>query len=352
MSLSREYDNMTVLIDPNKGTPAFTYFSEYGERMKNQEYLELMVLMTICTTSVIGNSLVIAAVMKKRSMRNPTNYLIVNLSMSDLLFVMMTPFIMTTRITVNWKLGGFLCRIVSYIQFFSAANSILTMMLISIDRYRSICIINVTKLTTKVGAVIICCVWMVSLTMTLPIALFSIETHITQWGKEHVFCGLVWPKEANPDIYFSVLALFLFIMPVTTLIVNYCRIFNTVRKSSKVKVIKVTSKDNHKEQDQISSKQIKLLKMFVLIVALFIAMILPFFAASFVVLFTDTMTSTIFTWSVTLTLANTAINPIIYGYFNTKFKQAYKELLCKRCTRKVGHERSISNSQGTHTDGE
>ncbi|XP_060602877.1 neuropeptide SIFamide receptor-like [Ruditapes philippinarum] len=72
-------------------------------------------LVFIC--GLIGNIFVIAVIIKEPSMRNVTNYFILNLAVADILVALMVvPITLLTNLFTGWRYGAFLCKITPYVQ--------------------------------------------------------------------------------------------------------------------------------------------------------------------------------------------------------------------------------------------
>ena len=87
----------------------------------------------------IGNFLVVFTVVVSKNMTTVTNILILNLALSDLLFLgVCIPFAATDYIVLSWPYGETACKVVQYLIHLSAYSSITTLVLLSIDRYISV----------------------------------------------------------------------------------------------------------------------------------------------------------------------------------------------------------------------
>uniref|UniRef100_A0A3P8T688 G-protein coupled receptors family 1 profile domain-containing protein n=1 Tax=Amphiprion percula TaxID=161767 RepID=A0A3P8T688_AMPPE len=71
----------------------------------------------IMLVGLVGNSLVIHVVTKHQQMKTVTNFYIVNLATTDILFlVCCVPFTATLYPLPSWIFGEFMCRLVNYLQ--------------------------------------------------------------------------------------------------------------------------------------------------------------------------------------------------------------------------------------------
>ncbi|KAM8706936.1 hypothetical protein ACLKA7_011096 [Drosophila subpalustris] len=84
---------------------------------------------------LIGNSFVIAVVLRAPRMRTVTNYFIVNLAIADILVIVFClPATLIGNIFVPWMLGWLMCKFVPYIQGVSVAASVYSLIAVSLDR--------------------------------------------------------------------------------------------------------------------------------------------------------------------------------------------------------------------------
>lgn len=87
----------------------------------------------------IGNGLIIVSVCLVRKLRQPANYLIVSLALSDFLVaVIVLPLTIVYEILQEWVFGNTICNIHISVDVICCATSILNLVMISIDRYVSL----------------------------------------------------------------------------------------------------------------------------------------------------------------------------------------------------------------------
>ena len=218
-------------------------------------------------------------------------------------------------------LGGFVCKAVTYLQFTAGICSILTMMTISIERYMCVCLLNRYRLSVKQLVFSIACIWFVAIGFPVPVALAQSVISIQIGNDSFTFCGVSWREEFHTEIYLGFMATFFFLIPLAVISAFYLRILRVVNSS--VERMRTSNQNSVKSG---ARKQIRLIKMCSAIVFLFVVMWLPFFIISFLGVHLKQITSTHFTATLILALANTCCNPVLYGYFNDRFREEFKRI--------------------------
>lgn len=251
-------------------------------------------------------------------MRRPTNYFIVNLAVADLLFAAWIPFILITRITHQWVFGHTICKLVTYVQFVCGTSSILTMMMISIERHNYVCSLPDKRITLNISVILIVIIWIFSVAFPVPVAIAQSEMTFRLNNLTYTFCGLSWPESFHVNIYLGCMVCLFFVLPLAVILYNYIKIFRVMKSAS--------TRTRNVRADKRAEKQVRLTKMFIAIVCIFVLMWLPFFVVSFLAVYLKQITSTQFTVTIILASANTSQNPFIYGFFNTKFQREFRNM--------------------------
>ncbi|KAL0973997.1 hypothetical protein UPYG_G00214080 [Umbra pygmaea] len=95
-----------------------------------------MVLGAFIVFAIVGNILVILAVVTNRHLRTPTNYFIINLAIADLLLgTTVLPVSATLEILNYWVFGRIFCDVWAAVDVLCCTASIMSLCVISIDRY-------------------------------------------------------------------------------------------------------------------------------------------------------------------------------------------------------------------------
>ncbi|XP_058507887.1 5-hydroxytryptamine receptor 7-like [Solea solea] len=183
--------------------------------------LALLTLSTIC-----GNLLVVISVCFVKKLRQPSNYLIVSLAVADLSVALaVMPFVsITDLIGGRWVFGQFFCNVFIAMDVMCCTASIMTLCVISVDRY-----LGITKpLTYPVRqnggcmARMIVSVWLLSASITLP-PLFG-------WA-QNVNDGRVCliSQDFGYTVYSTAVA---FYIPMSVMLIMYHRIYRAAKLSA------------------------------------------------------------------------------------------------------------------------
>ncbi|XP_012215397.1 octopamine receptor beta-1R-like isoform X2 [Linepithema humile] len=102
--------------------------------------IKSFIMISIIVTALIGNALVIASVRRHRKLRVPTNRYVVSLAMADFLVAVCA---MTFNASVEisggkWLLGSIMCDVWNSMDVYFSTASILHLCCISVDRYYAI----------------------------------------------------------------------------------------------------------------------------------------------------------------------------------------------------------------------
>ena len=137
--------------------------------------------------SVIGNTLLVAIIKTNKRLQTITNYLIANVAASDIINTLLVVPRKITEILlgprswlVSGLLGSILCKRISFLQDITTAVSIISLVVITTDRYRGIVFPFQKQLMgpAKLCKVIIPLIWIVSMPFHLVyFDIFHTETN-------------------------------------------------------------------------------------------------------------------------------------------------------------------------------
>lgn len=268
---------------------------------------------------LLGNSLVILVLVICKKLKSITDIYLLNLALSDLLFVFSFPF-QTHYSLHQWVFGTFMCKVVSgfyYIGFFS---SMFFITLMSVDRYLAIvhAVYAMRVRTARMGMALTLAVWLAAGMATSPLVLFyqvSFEDGVLQCYSHYSQQSLKWKLFTHFEM--NILGLFI---PFTILLFCYISILHQLKNC----------------QNQNKDKAIKLVLIVVIASLLFWV---PFNVVLFLtslhnlhildgcVMDQRLTYATYVTENISYT--HCCVNPVIYAFMGEKFKKHLSEIFQK-----------------------
>ncbi|MBN3316481.1 NPY1R protein, partial [Atractosteus spatula] len=272
-------------------------------------------------------------------MRNVTNIFIANLSCSDILVcIVCLPVTAIYTLMDHWIFGEALCKVTPFIQCMSVTVSILSLVLIALERHQLI--IHPTGWKPVVGHsyLAVAVTWMVACFISLPFLAFSVLTNHPFQNlslpfnpfADQVVCMERWPTESQRLAYTTSLLLFQYCLPLFLILICYLRIFLRLRRRREM--VERTREARRKKDKNIQ----RVNGMLAAIVAAFALCWLPLYV--FNTLFDwnhdaiPACHNAIFSACHLIAMASTCVNPIIYGFLNSNFQKELKASLYRcRC---------------------
>uniref|UniRef100_A0A3Q2PJF0 G-protein coupled receptors family 1 profile domain-containing protein n=1 Tax=Fundulus heteroclitus TaxID=8078 RepID=A0A3Q2PJF0_FUNHE len=294
------------------------------------------ILFLLIVTTLLGNTLVCAAVIKFRHLRSKvTNFFVISLAVSDLFVaVLVMPWEAITEVTDTWLFGAF-CDVWITFDIMCSTASILNLCIISVDRYWAIAspFKYERKMTHRVAFVMIGVAWTLSILISfIPVQMnwHRAQEEVDGWATGEAVCV------ANLNKTYAISSsLISFYIPVLIMIATYTRIY----RIAQTQIRRIASLERAAEQAQQQAslkssfkKETKVLKTLSIIMGVFVFCWLPFFVLNCTVPFCNPpcVSDTTFTVFVWFGWANSSLNPIIYA-FNADFRRAFATILgCNR----------------------
>uniref|UniRef100_A0A3Q1CMT9 G-protein coupled receptors family 1 profile domain-containing protein n=1 Tax=Amphiprion ocellaris TaxID=80972 RepID=A0A3Q1CMT9_AMPOC len=305
------------------------------------------VLCALIVSTLLGNALVCAAVIKFRHLRSKvTNSFVVSLAVSDLFVaVLVMPWRAVSEVAGFWLFGSFCDTWVAFDIMCSTA-SILNLCIISMDRYWAISspFRYERKMTRRFAFLMIGVAWTLSVLISfIPVQLNWHRAASSPESPRN-------PGDCSASLnrtYAVSSSLISFYIPVLIMVGTYTRIFRIAqtqirRISSLERAAGVRAQNRrhrastHDESALKSSfkRETKVLKTLSVIVGVFVFCWLPFFVLNCVVPFCEAdrlgdapcVSDTTFSVFVWFGWANSSLNPVIYA-FNADFRKAFSSIL-------------------------
>lgn len=319
------------------------YDSELSRFSRPMLTMAAVLTILVMILGVAGNLLTIVALLRCPRVRNVAAAFIISLCVADLLFcVTVLPFSASRFIHGTWTHGGALCTVVPFMRYGNVGVSLLSIAMITINRYIMIAHYGIYGRVYRAGwiaAMIVFC-WLFSYGMQLP-------TLIGVWGvfgfdKQLGTCS-IRPDAAGRS---SKTALFVtaFVVPCIIIIGCYARIFWVVHESerrmrahgarsagARAGPLAGPKQQGRGEGREMRAKrnEWRITKMVLAIFLSFLCCYLPIT----IVKVTDTNVRYpgLHVTGYLLLYLSACINPIIYVIMNAQYRQAYRSVLtCHR----------------------
>nr|QWV42724.1 long wavelength sensitive opsin [Trixagus carinifrons] len=286
--------------------------------------------------SVVGNGMVILIFTTTKTLRTPSNLLVVNLAFSDFLMMLcMSPPMVINCYNETWVLGPFMCELYGMFGSLFGCTSIWTMTMIALDRYNVIVKGLSAKPLTSGGAMIrILLVWAFSLGWTIA-PLFGWNRYVPEGNM--TACGTDYlTKDWFSRSYILIYSWFVYFIPLFTIIYSYFFIVQAVaahEKSMREQAKKMNVASLRSSESAQTSAECKLAKVALMTISLWFFAWTPYLVTNYTGIFEGASISPLATiWCSLFAKANAVYNPIVYAISHPKYRQAmqkrFPSLIC------------------------
>ncbi|XP_068125890.1 adenosine receptor A1 [Hyperolius riggenbachi] len=307
-------------------------------------YIVIEVL--IALISVLGNILVIWAVIVNQALRDTTFFFIVSLAVADIAVgALVIP--LAIIISIGLETEYYSCLMVACIMLILTQSSILALLAIAVDRYLRVKIPTSYKsvVTAKRAAIAIAGCWILSFIVGL-VPMFgwnNINTlrmkHNSTYGEIIITCEFETVISMEYMVYFN---FFVWVLPpLVLMLIIYLEVFNLIQKQLNKKV-----SSGSKDPQKYYGKELKIAKSLALILLLFALSWLPLHTLNCITLFCKACnTPMIITYiAIFLTHGNSAMNPIVYAFRIEKFRSTFLYIWKKYFCCKSGRQLNRTNT--------
>ncbi|XP_055330054.1 QRFP-like peptide receptor [Paramacrobiotus metropolitanus] len=293
---------------------------------------------SISLLALCGNGLVVLIIASNKRMQSVTNFLLANLASADILIaVAAVPFQFQAALLQRWVLPDFMCIVAPFVQVLSVNVSILTLTVISIERYRALLYPFKARITKSAAGYAIAVIWIIAIVCAAPMA---VTLRVVDLGDvvngPRPFCfpsGLAipfndslaaqedaWMRSQNRfNGYVAFLVALQFIIPLTIIGFAYITIAMHLWGSSAG-----PGEQNQQHLYRIKLRK-KVIKMLILVVALFAICWLPLQTYNLLTVALPAINdfryiNIIWFCCNFLAMSNSCQNPFILGFYNEKFR--------------------------------
>ncbi|KAM4688698.1 C-C chemokine receptor type 5-like [Discoglossus pictus] len=309
--------NLTTVYDEQYTS---TDYSSYDGEVCNKEDIKEKaarfispVYILVFVVGFIGNSLVVLILIKYKKLRNMTDIYLLNLAISDLLFVFSLPF-WAYSIVYDWVFGNALCKLLSGLYLIGFYGGSFFIILLTLDRYLAIvhAIYSMKARTIKFGVITSSVLWGIAVFASLPGFIFHKASRQGQINT----CSPFYPEGSESHwkqfctFKMNILGL---IIPFIIMVFCYTRIICTLLRSR-----------NEKKKH----KAVRLIFIIMIVFFLFWTpynIVLIMYSFQNTALLNDCATSKrlyeAIQWTEVISYLHCCLNPIIYAFVGEKFRK-------------------------------
>ncbi|XP_017789640.1 PREDICTED: gonadotropin-releasing hormone II receptor [Habropoda laboriosa] len=283
--------------------------------------VSIVVYSILLVVSAIGNTTVLLIVCRKRASKSRIHTMLMHLAIADLLVTfLIMPLEIGWAITVSWKAGDAMCRIMAFFRMFGLYLSSFILVCISMDRYYAV--IRPLQLwdVDRRGKIMLSFAWIGSVVCSVPqIIIFHVEAHPVYARYLQCVTFNVFPTHTHLVSYTLFGMLMMYWFPLLVIIYAYISILLEICKRSKKSEV---DKIRRSSVGFLTRAKIRTLKMTVIIVAVFFICWTPYYVMSLWYWIDKDSAKNVdqriqkglFLFACT----NSCMNPIVYGAFNIR----------------------------------
>ncbi|XP_066206848.1 C-C chemokine receptor type 1-like [Saccopteryx leptura] len=274
---------------------------------------------------LVGNILVVLVLLQHKRLKNMTSIYLLNLAISDLLFLFTLPFWIHYYQKDNWVFGNVMCKLLSGLYYVGLYSEIFFIILLTMDRYLAIvhAVFALRARTVTFGIITSVVSWVLAFLAAIPGFYFS----KSQNESNSYSCSIYFPYEYHNHwkriqaLKLNILGL---VLPLVIMIVCYTGIIKILLR----------------RPNERKSKAVRLIFVIMIIFFLFWT---PFNLTLFVSAFEGVLMDSNCEKSKQLDLAiqvtevisymHCCVNPIIYVFVGERFREYLRQLFHRLLSR-------------------
>lgn len=179
-----------------------------------------------------GNVAVVVVIITRMKKKSYTLQLILNLAVSDIICLLTMPLWINNHLN-GWNLGKSACRLFVIVLYVSAVSNLLTVTLMSVQRYLHVLHPHVwAKLGRRGEIALLIGLWTLSVVFSLPYSFM--------YKAEENECELILSSGAGRLLFLCSETLLCFIFPFLTMLIFYLRLYKKVNQKTFFKQQRMT----------------------------------------------------------------------------------------------------------------
>ncbi|XP_028902384.1 cholecystokinin receptor type A [Ornithorhynchus anatinus] len=190
-----------------------------------KQLVRILLYSLIFLLSVLGNTLVIAVLIRNKRMRTVTNIFLLSLAVSDLMLCLFCmPFTLIPNLMEDFIFGSVVCKTATYFMGISVSVSTFSLVAISLERYCAICkpLQSRVRQTKSHALKVITATWCLSFALMSPYPIYSSLVPFTKHDNQTANkCRVLLPSDIMQQSWYTFLLLILFLIPGIVMMVAY-----------------------------------------------------------------------------------------------------------------------------------
>ncbi|KAG7203148.1 hypothetical protein KM043_010268 [Ampulex compressa] len=291
-------------------------------RFNQGHVVSIVTYSVLMAISAVGNTTVLVLILRrKRTSKSRIHTMLMHLAIADMLVTfLMMPLEIAWSITVSWKAGDAMCRIMAFFRVFGLYLSSFVLVCISMDRYYAV--IRPLQLldVDRRGKVMLSIAWIGSILCSMPqMLVFHVEAHPNITWYSQCITFNTFPTYTHELTYSLFGMVMMYWFPLIVIIYTYTNILMEICRRSRESD---EDKIRRSSLGFLSRARIRTLKMTIIIVAVFFICWSPYYVMSLWYWIDRTSAMKVdqriqkglFLFACT----NSCMNPIVYGAFNIR----------------------------------
>ncbi|CAO2640195.1 Alpha-2C adrenergic receptor [Lemmus lemmus] len=286
--------------------------------------------------TVVGNVLVVIAVLTSRALRAPQNLFLVSLASADILVAtLVMPFSLANELMAYWYFGQVWCGVYLALDVLFCTSSIVHLCAISLDRYWSVTQAveyNLKRTPRRVKATIVA-VWLISAVISFPPL---VSFYRRPDGAAYPQCGL------NDETWYILSSCIgSFFAPCLIMGLVYARIYRVAKLRTRTLSEKRTpsgpdgaSPTTENGLGKVAqAREKRFTFVLAVVMGVFVLCWFPFFFSySLYGICREAcqLPEPLFKFFFWIGYCNSSLNPVIYTVFNQDFRRSFKHILFRR----------------------
>ncbi|KAM6168039.1 kiSS-1 receptor [Erethizon dorsatum] len=287
---------------------------------------------TLMLLGLAGNSLVIFVICRHKQMRTVSNFYIANLAATDVIFlVCCVPFTALLYLLPTWVLGDFMCKFVNYIQQVSVQATCATLTAMSVDRWY-VTVFPLRALhrrTPRLALAVSLGIWMGSAALSAPV----LALHRLSPGPR-TYCSEAFPSHALERAFALYNLLALYLLP----LIATCACYGAMLRHLGRAAVRPSPTDGTFQGRLLAQRagavRARVSRLVAAVVLLFATCWGPI--QLFLVLQAlgpagawhprSYTAYALKTWAHCMSYSNSALNPLLYAFLGSHFRQAFRRV--------------------------